>query len=228
MLKGNIGRYYRAPSFYELFGDKGWVIGNTNLKPEAGLNRDVGFRIEGTSQMGFAGFLELSYYANNLEDMIQFIQFSQKVSRPENIGVAHVRGVELTAGCTVFNHLQLDVAYTHQKAINQTELYGGIYKGNYLPNKPKHTFSGRIEPFHRSYGRVFYEYIFSSANFRDQYNKVRVPERTIHNVGATVYLVSGKVHLTIEGKNLTDNQVADLWGYPLPGRSYYATVRTGF
>jgi hypothetical protein len=31
--------------------------------------------------------------------------------------------------------------------------------------------------------------------------------------------------LDLEVKNLTNNQTADLWGFPLPGRSFFASIR---
>src|SRR5262249_832590 len=42
-LKANGGRYARVPTFGELFGNQGSVIGNPDLKPEHGVNADVGF-----------------------------------------------------------------------------------------------------------------------------------------------------------------------------------------
>ncbi len=41
-FKGNVGRYYRLPTFLELFGNTGSVTGNSQLEPEHGVNRDVG------------------------------------------------------------------------------------------------------------------------------------------------------------------------------------------
>ena len=45
-LKGNIGRFQRLPTLFELFGDRGTTIGNDKLKPETSVNWDVGFVIE--------------------------------------------------------------------------------------------------------------------------------------------------------------------------------------
>ena len=45
-LKGNLARYVREPSFSEMFGDRGFIIGNPDLKAETGVNFDAGFRSE--------------------------------------------------------------------------------------------------------------------------------------------------------------------------------------
>lgn len=225
-VKANVGKYFRPPSFYELFGDKGWTIGNTDLEPEEGLNTDIGLRAESTAQRGNRAVVELTCFASHLDNLIQFIQYSQKeVFKPDNIGEARVNGLEAMASWTLLGRVAVEANYTYQQALNRSTLYGGIYSGKHLPNKPDHDFSGRLELFGQRHGRVFYEYAASSETYRDRYSKVLVPRRAVHNVGGTLYLLSGKVHATLEAKNLTDDQVADLWGHPLPGRSYYVTVR---
>ena len=227
IFKANAAKSYRAPSFYELFGDKGSVIGNTKLKPEEGFNRDVGCRVSG--KRGYTeAFVEVSYYDNRLKDAIQFIQHSQKVSKPENIGRARIRGVECAAGVNLLRHLKIEGNVTRQDARNKTELYGGIYLDKWFPNKPRYESSGRIEVFDEGWGKLFYEISATGKNYHDLYNKFPVPKRVLHNVGITLFGARSGFHITVEGKNLTDNQVADLWGYPLPGRAYYAGVRGSF
>ena len=45
-IKANAGRYARIPAFFELFGDRGYFLGNENLRPETGTNIDVGVRYD--------------------------------------------------------------------------------------------------------------------------------------------------------------------------------------
>ena len=227
-LKGNLGKYHRPPSFYELFGDKGSAIGNAELAPETGVNRDVGIRIDRAIRGRHPLFLEISGYWTRLEDTIQFVQYSTTVSKPENIGRAEIEGVEISVGGTVFDRVTAEANYTVQDARNRTELYGGIYRGKLLPNQPRYAFDARIEVFHPGCGRVFYAYSRSGHNFHDRYNTVPIPRRRIHTAGASVWRSRRGLRLTVEGRNLTDEQVADLWGYPLPGRSYYVTMRDSF
>ena len=96
-LKANVGRSHRMPSFFELFGDRGGVIGNTKLTPEKGLTWDAGFRFEPED----GTVVEAVYFDHRYDDLIQFVQNPQGVSRPGNIGQARVRGTEATLGLTV-------------------------------------------------------------------------------------------------------------------------------
>ena len=72
---------------------------------------------------------------------------------------------------------------------------------------------------------MFYEVDYTSGNYHDLYNKFPIPERFLHNLGVSLTIPP----LSVEGevKNLTDRHASDLWGYPLPGRSYYLKLRIG-
>ena len=50
-LKGNVGQTERAPSFTELFGNRGSIRGNPKLVPERALNADLGFMV-GAERLG--------------------------------------------------------------------------------------------------------------------------------------------------------------------------------
>ena len=60
----------------------------------------------------------------------------------------------------------------------------------------------------------------SRINFR------RVPARTL--LGASISSRIGPARLTLEGKNLADRVVEDVGGFPLPGRSLFASLETHF
>ena len=39
-LRASVGRYFRVPTLFELFGDRGFVVGNEGLDPEWGVGID--------------------------------------------------------------------------------------------------------------------------------------------------------------------------------------------
>ena len=53
---------------------------------------DIGLVYRGA---GFLTLAEVVYYRNTVDDLIRFVQNSQYVSRPLNIGRAELRGVEM-------------------------------------------------------------------------------------------------------------------------------------
>jgi outer membrane cobalamin receptor len=50
-----------------------------------------------------------------------------------------------------------------------------------------------------------------------------VSRRLLHSIGTRLVLTS-EMALSGEVRNLSNNQVADLWGYPLPGRTFFLSL----
>ncbi len=224
-LKANIGRYYRYPTFTELFGDRGVFIGNPDLEPEKGTNRDIGLSFS-QRDLNYGGltanriFLEAVYFFNNADDLILFQQTSQRTIQAVNISEAEVQGVELSWALALFDHFSFSGNYTYQDTENKSDI--PFLKGNRLPGRPEHEFFIRPEVFNR-WAKIFYEYNYLSNNFLDQANIRKVDSRKIHNAGISIYPFKFAT-LTFEVKNIDDEQVSDVLGFPLPGRSYFGTV----
>ncbi len=220
VLKAHNGRYQRAPNFFELFGDRGAVIGNTNLVSEEGHHWDVGLVFRGSAAGVGLGLAEVAYYHNRVEDLIRFMQNSQRVSRPYNMGGALLRGVETRVEARLLPRLALRGNYAYQRAENRTPL--SFERGHDLPGAPRHRLNTRLS---LGLGRadIYGEFSRESQHFLDRANLRPVPVRAWYNLGGTTPLGAG-IALSWELRNLTDNQIADLWGYPLPGRSYGVSV----
>ena len=219
-LKAHNGRYQRAPNFFELFGDRGAVIGNTDLASEEGHNSDWGVVFRGAADGVGLVLAEVAYYRNRVENLIRFVQNSQRVSRPHNLGRALLRGVETRVEARLLPRLVIRGNYAYQRAQNRTPF--SFERGNDLPNAPRHRLNTHVS---LDLGRVdlYGEFSRESRHFLDRANLRTVPVRALYHVGGRVPLVEG-LSLAWALHNLTDNQVADLWGYPLPGRSYGLSV----
>ncbi len=221
VLQGHRGRYRRPPSFFELFGDRGAVIGNAELRSETSNNWDLGLALQRgqNAQRGLVA-AEAVFYYNEVEDLIRFIQNSQRVSRPENVGGARLRGVELRARGGVGAVLRAHGSYTYQRAEDRSKF--SYYRGNDLPNAPRHRAYLRLAVA-RPAGSVHYEVSRESRNFLDRANLRPVPRRVVHSMGGSAKV--GGAEIAWEVRNLTANQVADLWGYPLPGRAFFVSLK---
>ncbi|HOX28037.1 MAG TPA: TonB-dependent receptor, partial [bacterium] len=203
----------------KLFGDKGSVIGNSDLTPEKGRNRDAGLVLDLSRAIGLPGMLELSAFRNVSDNMIVFVQNSQKTSQPRNIGRALVRGVESTLSFSPSARWNLSANFTYQNARDDSLI--PFRRGNFLPGRHEREIGLRAE-YKIHEWKMWCDSSHSSGSFLDSANIYPVPERNVANAGVT--FTGGGTTVTVEGKNLSDNRVSDIMGFPLPGRSFYLTV----
>jgi iron complex outermembrane receptor protein len=224
-LKGNIGRFERVPTLFELFGDRGTTLGNPNLESEKSLNWDIGFVLE-LPRYGILDriFLEYAYFASDADDLIVFVQNSQATARAQNVGAAEIRGHELSWSVTALGHVRLYGNYTFQDAEDTSNT---ARRGNVLPGRPRHELHQAFELF-APLGKLVYELDYIAKNFLDRANAFVVDSRALHNLRVTVLPFGKTLKLTFEAKNITDNQVEDFRGFPLPGRSFFGTVEGRF
>ena len=216
-FKANAGRVFRVPSFFELFGDRGGVVGNVNLRPEYGFALDGGLRYsDGTTT------LEVAFFDHRYEDLIQFVHTSQATSRPVNIGQARVYGLEVTAQKRFGPRFNVSGNYTFQDARDRSDI--PYLNGNVLPSRPPHALFARATARH---GRctVTYDYSLEDGSFLDQANRRPLSARHVHNAGVKVD-TGQRFQIGLEAKNMFGAQIADTWGYPLPGRAFFISVNT--
>jgi len=249
-LRGSAGRYLRFPTLSELFGDRGYLVGNEALRPESGTKVDGGlvFEREAIGGRKLSLFAELAGFATWSEDLIQWVR-SGPVVRPLNVAGARVRGLEAGASLRGFGRdLAVDLAYTLVESRNLTpeaEQYGKP-----LPGRPRHTALLRPSGGHRFVvgsravaiePRAFYELEWIAGTYLDLSGRVELPPRFLHGVGVSLRLAD-RVDFAIEGRNLSNRlsaiitpnfgpatpypaAISDFIGFPLPGLSAWATVR---
>jgi len=220
-LRGNVGRFQRAPNFAELFGNSGSVLGNADLKPESGLNGDLGV-VANWSDFGWLdrALLEVAVFNTDYDDLIVFTAVNPEQFRPENISSARVSGVELSAAGAAFRHLGLELNYTFQ---DSEDLSGDFTDGNQLPLRPENELFVRTEAYD-DWGSVYYEYTYISSDPTSIGNLVTVPSRSIHTVGAAVRPLDW-LELSFEAANITNADIRDLGDFPLPGLSFFGGVK---
>lgn len=221
-LRANIGRYQRPPSFSELYGVRANVRGNPNLKPETSLNRDAGLVLSRALPPWLDDArLEYAYFDNDVDDLIVLVQTSPSFFTARNVGSARIRGHEVSSHATFRQLVDLSMNYTHQNAENLSS--SPILHGKQLPGRPANELYTRLE-LRTPLGKPYYEFNFVSGNFTDQANLRKVPSRDIHTLGLT-WQARDWLSVNFEARNVTDNQISDIGGFPLPGRSFFGTVQ---
>lgn len=225
-LKGNFYRGFRNPTFAEMFGDRGSIVGNPNLSPEEAINFDLGaaYALK-ISKPNVKLNLEANYFRNRVSNLIQFLQTSQFTVRAENMSDALIHGAEFSARVALSDRFTGYSSYTFQDAKNVSD--GSATFGKKLPGRPAHQLGSGIswmEEWLPNFStRAFADLNYMSGNYLDSQNLMSVENRTLISAGLTTTLAK-RLSLTFSVQNISDDRISDVVGYPLPGRSYWGTL----
>ncbi len=220
ILKANVGEYERVPTLIERFGNRGSVIGNPDLVPEIGTNRDVGLVF---TQRGSNRRLMLSLFHNDSSQLITFVRNSQRTATAQNIGAAEIKGVEADLDLGRFGPLALGFNGTWLRTRDCSD--NATFQGQPLPGRPGYQLRARANVGHGMW-RVGYEFTAMGDNTLDRNGREKVPQRALHEVWMRLNV--GGVTLDARVENLTDNQqLFDLYGWPLPGRRFLLSLGIG-
>jgi iron complex outermembrane receptor protein len=230
--KANAGLYYRAPTFFELFGSPGLMLPAASLQGEHGLSADLGLALT-TSRLT----AEVAGFVRRVQDLIAYERKLLLLQAVNDPAVRVIPGLEVTAQGRPHRAVALSGHYTYTAAD--------------LPGQPRHQLLGRLE-LERPRGRVrpaaFYEADYASPDYLDLGRERMMPARLLQAAGVRVTLrelrgLAGALRVSLEARNLADVRVgyvplvpaqagltqtpvaiADFFGYPLPGRSLFATL----
>jgi iron complex outermembrane receptor protein len=241
--KGSAGRYVRLPTLLELFGDRGTIRGSPELSPERGTSADAGVVWAPArplrSPLGAIDqiLVEAAAFATRARDTIALISTAGLAARAENIGGTQTWGAELVVAARLRRTLAVTASYTRlvteQRAIDPNLL------GKALPRTPGHLAYARAELARRA-GALWIDAAIQSTAYLDRANFRRVPARALVGAGVRVPIAGG-VAAALAVSNLTGARVvtippdrpidapaptalADLAGFPLPGRSFYLSL----
>ena len=225
-LRGTWEKKHRTPSFAELFGNRGTIKGNPDLKDEKseGYDLSAGLEYNDYSSEYMQSFgVEYTFFRTRVEDIIVFYQNSQYTLVADNISAAQITGHEISAHSTVFDHAELSFNQTIQFAEDDSDI--PYYRGKYLPFRPIFETCASLRIFNSS-GSITYELSRTGSNFRDRANSdaLYVRSRVYHSVSAQFSPASG-LTIMVAVKNITDNRTMDVAGYPLPGRTFSGSVQ---
>lgn len=245
-IKSSGGRYLRVPTLLEIFGDRGFVLGNSELRPETGLSADLGLVWAPWQAMGPVDriYVEAVGFGSQPEDPIVFVNRNGLAAQAVNLAGARILGTELVASMRVMRRVTLTSHYSLLDARNRSE---GAASGKQLPGRPKHRFYARADAAFEPMGRllvVWSDAIRLSGNFVDELNVYELPPRLLFGAGIKTAIVPDLL-LGLEIKNAADlrsesvaldpppsdefrqtpRALSDVHGYPLPGRSFYLTLQ---
>ena len=226
-LKGNVGRYARLPSLREHFGNTGMYLGNTRLKPEKGLNADLGATFSMAWRHILSLDIEVAGFAAWMEDLIFLVKGGQQ-TKSKNSSSARILGVEAALRARVLRRGHLLAQATWTDAADTGDISG--WSGNQLPLRPRYRLY--VRPELRSmpiFGPVslgaYLDFQHMAGNFLGLANLQKRPSRTLVGAGLHLDIAGTGLRLVASARNLTAAQVVDFVGYPQPGRSFYLTLK---
>ena len=221
-FKSNLAQYDREPSFFELYGDRGIFVGNPDLKAESGINFDAGAEydkyfenpwITGVSLYGI-------YFVSNINDLITRSYDARGIGKSENISDATIDGIESGLTIDTVWKLRLIQRYTWQNTENKSDIIA--FDGNDLPGRFENSWLSRAEYNYMNL-KIFVEHIRESGMYYDTANLFEAETKSEINSG--ISWIWDSWMLSLDAKNLNDDRYEDFNGYPLPGRSYFFTVK---
>jgi iron complex outermembrane receptor protein len=241
-LRGSVSRGFRPPTFEELFGDRGRIIGNALLSPESATSADVGIRLRGEIQDRLRASFEFGAFASDTDDAIVFLPNSRRVAVPANIGRIRVSGLELAGAAELFGHLSLSASATW----TQSEIVEGISGtvGKRVPFIPEWQVHAGLGFHWAPWFRVGYRFDFVAGTFDSVSNFFEQAPRANHSLNVRLQASPRMPWLAVEVTNITDRitavayrdplhpaeddravvAVEDFRGNPLSGRAVFATI----
>ncbi len=217
ILKTNAGTYIREPSFFELFGDRGLLLGNDELNPEKGTNLDIGLEWSNTPypQKRTHIRIQLGAWYNDVKDLIARTYDARGIGKSQNISSARLRGVEAGLLLHLNNGLQVNTNITLQNPENRSK--NAAFIGKILPGRATQNIFISLQYSIRKW-LISYEYDRQVERFYDTANLLRAKDSTLHNVSIG-RKVGNHLALNFGINNLLDENYEDFNGFPKPGRA---------
>ncbi len=210
----NIGKYNRSPSFFEIFGGDGLLLGNPNLKQESSLNTDFGFNYSWYKPYHWLHDTEIyaGIFYNKVEDLIVRIYNGQGVGVPENISDAVTRGFESTIKITPARKHVINANISLIDSVNKSEVTS--FSGRVLPGYYRQSLSLRYaySPSIWSFG---IEADLKRNIYYDRSNLLEGDDVNLLNFNLRRYFKNSNIDFRVN--NILDENIRYFRNRPTPG-----------
>lgn len=232
----------RLPSENEIFGNPGEnLTSNSSLKPEQSNNLNVGLRFGpykiNDHKFTFNGS---GFWRNSTDKIIR--QFSIRVNEAlqatpsVNLGKAQSLGYEASLEYSNNNRLFITMNMSKFNSLYKTKYdKNGVILENYnkqLPNEPYFTFNGSAQYNFKNiiqqnselnlYYNLGYVGSFYTTWFEMPIDQT--PTQLTHDLGLSYTFPKKQFIVSLDGKNLTNQQVYDNFAVQKPGRAFYVKL----
>ena len=231
--KATYGSYNRAPNMYELYGDGAFVISNTSLEWEDGTQWDVGVTWKG-EMLKAKSEVTLTYFGSHVNNLIEYFVVNPQYGRYENVGNAHIQGLELE-GSLKWEDWEIYGSATWMDAIDKSD--DSAFDGVRIPNRPEYEGFLRVARNNLLKSKrlsAFAEARYVGNNFYDRNQEVKQDDLFTVGFGLR-YSIREDLKLIVGVDDIFDKApevlfLAEGYGpdrtmwYPLQGRTFYASL----
>lgn len=233
-LHASAGEGTVNPSYYELYADDCYTLGNPSLKPERNRSFDVGVE---ASLLNGRGLVDVTYFNERLRNEIAYqsgmhpldpacgMWASPKAGYVNFAGTSPRQGVEVSGSFSVTPDLDLRAAYAWLDA----EEPNGLIE----IRRPKHELNlGATLRAFEDRASLSADLRYVAGNYDNQFwsggtSRAKLPNFATVNLAGTYDLTE---NLQIFGRvdNLLDKDYAESWAYPAQGRTGAVGLRANW
>jgi iron complex outermembrane receptor protein len=224
-VTANVGVYNRAPSFFELFGGEGLLLGNAELEQEMSFNSDIG--VTYTWFEPYTWFHDTEIYAgifyNRIEDLIVRIFNGQGIGVPENISDAVIQGFESSIKISPSKRQSINVNLSLIDSINKTDITSFNIK--VLPGYYQQSFALRYV-YSLAQWSYSIEADFKRNMFYDRSNLLKGDDVNLVNLAVRRKFKNSTIDFKIN--NVDDENIQYFRNRPTPGINLSLTYNHSF
>ncbi|MEE3225531.1 MAG: TonB-dependent receptor, partial [Bacteroidota bacterium] len=239
-LKSSYEKAYRLPTGRELFGaGNDFELGNPDLKPESSDNFNFGVNYNWLIAKNHQFNIDASFIYRDIKDFIRQVPNpTNGVMQPGNEASVKNRGVDLEMRYNYASLFSLGGSFTYQNLRNKLKYRAGrdvvstIYNDR-IPNMP-YLYGNADLTFYLS--KLWQEqdrmnvsynllYIHEFDYSYESYGGIKVPTQIAHDLAVNYSLKNGKYNISLECRNILNEDLYDNFSLQKPGRSFAVKLR---
>jgi outer membrane receptor protein involved in Fe transport len=240
-LKASYEHAFRLPNADEIFGDGISITSSPDLRPEEADNFNLGVLFEKYHLLGLPWFkAEANFFYRSIDNLIM-IQQGTHTSGYVNKGETEVKGFELEIQTDLTENWYVYANYTNQTLLDKEKTLAGTR------DTPNPTHDHDLPNVPKQYGNIGVEFkvlglIRSDAMFKlfwetswvdeyyygwelSRYQDRKIDEQFSHTAGVEYSFMNDSWIIGFEVRNLTNEDVTDVYNCPLPGTTYHFNLR---
>ncbi len=227
-LRSNYSEAYSVPSGSELFIDNdygawGTYLGNPDLKPESSKTYEGGIDLYFNENN-----ISITYFRSNFSDKIITYKITATDTRYKNADRVTISGIELSYSKKYSNLFNQDLSvkpYFNGTLLTKYE----DQDGNKLSQTSDQTYSMglMVSGFDGFTSDLNLHY----TGRQEAYGSTKQKQYTVMNLSVSKRIMLNKAGgVTVKGevKNISDADYDSVYGYPMPGRTFYMSLRYDF